>query len=79
MEKLIIPLAVIAGLLAVIIGAGFYIKSKVSKFSREAFGTSDFFKGYNEQKKKLSETPRSVHSATGIYLPQIHKDFPEFD
>lgn len=79
MEKLIIPLAVIAGLLAVIIGAGFYIKSKVSKFSREAFGTTDFFKGYNEQKKKLSETPRSVHSATNIYLPQIHKDFPEFD
>ena len=43
------------------------------------FGTDDFIKGYNEQKRKLSETPRSVHSMTNIYLPKIHQDFPEFD
>ena len=79
MEKIIIPLAVIAGLLLVIVGVGVLIKVRLSHFSRQAFGTSDIIKGYNEQKKKLSETPRSVHSLTGIYLPEILRDFPEFD
>ena len=79
MEKIIIPLAVIAGLLLVIVGIGFFIKFKLSKVSREVFGTSDFLKGYSEQKRKLSETPRSIHSMTDIYLPSIQKDFPEFD
>ena len=77
--NIIIPLAVIAGLLAVIVGAGFVIKSKISKFSRQAFGTDDLMEGYREQQRKLSETPRSVQSMTGIYLPEIHKDFPDFD
>ena len=79
MEKIIIPLAVIAGLLLLIIGAALLIKAKISRFSHSAFGTDDILKGYSEQKKKLSETPRSVHSMTDIYLPQIHRDFPEFD
>lgn len=79
MLTIIIPLAVIAVLLLVIIGAGFYIKSRLSKLSRDAFGTEDFIEGYKEQKRKLSETPRSVHGMTGIYLPQILQDFPEFD
>lgn len=79
MEKIIIPLAVIAGLLLVIVGTGFFIKMKLSKFSREAFGTDNILEGYREQKRKLSETPRSVQSMTGIYLPEIQRDFPEFD
>lgn len=79
MEKIIIPLAVIAGLLLVIVGAGFFIKSKLSSISRQAFGTDDILKGYKEQKRKLSETPRSVQSMTNIYLPQIQRDFPDFD
>ena len=79
MNGIIVPLAVIAGLLVVIVVGGLIIKSKVSKFSQQAFGTKSFLEGYNEQKRKLSETPRSVHSMTPIYLPRILKDFPEFD
>ncbi len=79
MSSIIIPLAVIAGLLLVIIGAGFFIKHKLSGVSREVFGTDDFLQGYKEQKRKLSETPRSVHAMTNIYLPEIQRDFPEFD
>ena len=79
MQNIIIPFAVIAGLLLAVIGGGFYIKSKLSKISRQAFGTDDIFEGYKEQKRKLSETPRSVQSMTGIYLPEIHRDFPDFD
>lgn len=79
MEAIIIPLAVIAGLAAVIVGAGFFIKYKITRFSRSAFGTDDLLEGYKEQKRQLSETPRSVQSMTGIYLPEIHRDFPTFD
>ncbi len=79
MGALIIPLAVIAGLLVVIIGAGFFIKYKLSGISREMFGTDDFMEGYKEQKRKLSETPRSVQSMTHIYGPEILRDFPDFD
>lgn len=79
MPQIIIPLAVIAGLLVAIIGAGFFIKYKLRGVSRSVFGTDDFMEGYREQKRKLSETPRSVHSMTNIYLPEIQRDFPEFD
>lgn len=79
MLPVIIPLAVIAGLLVVILGAGVLIKHKLTKFSREAFGTDDLMEGYREQKRKLSETPRSVQSMTAIYQPQILADFPDFD
>ena len=79
MEKIIIPLAVIAVLLLVIVGTGFLIKSKLSRISRQAFGTDDILKGFKDQKRQLSETPRSVQSMTNIYLPQIQRDFPDFD
>lgn len=79
MQGVIIPLGIIAALLLVIIGAGFFIKHKLSRLSREAFGTDDFMEGYREQKRKLSETPRSVQSMTAIYRPQILQDFPDFD
>ena len=79
MQAIIIPLAVIAGLLVAIVGTGFFIKSKISKFSRQAFGTDNIMEGYREQKRKLSETPRSVQSMTGIYGPEILRDFPDFD
>ena len=79
MQAIIIPLAVIAGLLLAIVGTGFFIKHKISNFSRQAFGTDNLLEGYKEQKRKLSETPRSVQSMTGIYLPKIHRDFPDFD
>ena len=57
MPQIIIPLAVIAGLLVAIIGAGFFIKYKLRGVSRSVFGTDDFMEGYREQKRKLSETP----------------------
>lgn len=75
----IIPAAVIVGLLAVIGGAGFWLKIKLSKISRQAFGTDSLMEGYREQQRRLSETPRSVQSMTGIYGPEILRDFPDFD
>ena len=48
MQAIIIPLAVIAGLLVAIVGTGFFIKSKISKFSRQAFGTDNIMEGYRD-------------------------------
>ncbi len=55
------------------------IRNKVRKFSRNYFGTSNISEAFKEQKANLSETPRSLHGMTNIYLPMIKKDFPEFD
>lgn len=52
---------------------------KVREISRSLFGTSNLAEGINEQKQRLSETPRSLHGMTSIYLSQIKNDFPEFD
>lgn len=76
---LIVPLAIVAAILIIILIIFLYLRSKMRKFSREAFGTDDFLKGAKEIQKNIAETPRSIHSMTDIYLPQIHRDFPEFD
>lgn len=55
------------------------IKYKLRDVSRSMFGTDSFIDGINKQKEEMSETPRSLHSMTSIYLPQIMRDFPEFD
>ena len=75
----IVVLAIIAALLIVIVAAIFIIRSKVQKFSMEAFGTKDILQGKRDMEARLAETPKSLRSMTQIYLPQIKKDFPEFD
>ena len=74
----IVPLAIIAILAVVILVIFLYIRGKVRRFSREAFGTSDIVKAAKEIEKS-SESARAIHGMTDIYLPQIQKDFPEFD
>ncbi|MGN1432635.1 MAG: zinc ribbon domain-containing protein [Ruminococcus sp.] len=77
--SLIITLVIVAILvLAVLIGV-VAIKHKLRDVSRSLFGTNSFFDGINKQKEQMSETPRSLHAMTSIYLPQIMRDFPQFD
>lgn len=79
MEQIIITLAVVALILIVILVLVLIIKNKVRQFSREVFGTTSLSQGLQNQKEVLAETPRSVSSMTRIYLPQIMRDFPEFN
>ena len=51
---------------------------KLRRFSRSAFGTDSLLKGFELQRERLSETPKSVSGMTKIYLPQIAEDFPAF-
>lgn len=55
------------------------LQNKIREFSRSLFGTNSIVEGINKQKQEMSETPRSLHSMTAIYLPNILRDFPEFD
>ncbi|MFI3284238.1 MAG: zinc ribbon domain-containing protein [Erysipelotrichaceae bacterium] len=57
----------------------FYIKSKARKLSRQLFQTDSLIDGYQNQLEELSNIPKSVSGMTRIYLPQIAKDFPEFN
>ena len=75
---IIVPIAIIAVLLIVILSIFFYLRSKVRRFSQEAFGTKDITKAVKDIEKS-SESARSIHGMTDIYLPLIKKDFPDFD
>lgn len=75
---IIVPIAVIAVLAVVVLIVFLYIRSRLQSFSRQAFGTENLGKAVNEI-QNASETPRAVHGMTDIYLPQILRDFPEFD
>ncbi|MBR1481780.1 MAG: zinc-ribbon domain-containing protein [Ruminococcus sp.] len=75
---IIVPLAIIAVLALVILGVFFYIRYRLGRFSQQAFGTKDLAQAVKDIEKS-SESARSVHGMTDIYLPMIHKDFPDFD
>lgn len=55
------------------------VRSKIRNFSRTIFGTTDMLKGIMELERESYNTPFSVSGGTSIYLPQIKKDFPDFD
>lgn len=55
------------------------IRHKIRSFSKTYFGTSNIMEAFKEQKADMSETPRSLHGMTNVYLPMIKKDFAEFD
>ena len=53
-------------------------KKAVRNFSGQAFGTNTIAQGLRQQKEMLAETPKSLKAMTGIFLPRIERDFPEF-
>ena len=76
--SIIVPLAIIAALAVTVLVIFLYIKYRLQRFSKEAFGTKDFAKAMKDIERS-TESARSVHGMTDIYLPLIQKDFPDFD
>lgn len=78
----IIGLIIALVLLLVLMGVVYYvyvkISNKVRNFSNMVFGTDDLLKGIKKQETEMAVTPKSVSSATDLYLPSIMRDFPEF-
>ena len=76
--SIIVPLAIIAALAVTVLVIFLYIKYRLQRFSKEAFGTKDFAKAMKDIERS-TESACSVHGMTDIYLPLIQKDFPDFD
>ncbi len=74
-----IPLITVLVIIVAVIVAILIIRQKVRSFSKSMFGTDSLTEGINKAKTNLSETPRSLHAMTSVYLPLIKKDFPQFD
>lgn len=78
MEKLI-ALAVFLGILALGLFIYFSVRNKVREFSQTAFGTRDIIAGLKSVENDAENTPRSLSGCDSILLPQILRDFPDFD
>lgn len=80
--KTLVMIAVILILLLIVVGAAYKlyyeIRRKVRRFSSMAFGTENLLDGIQTMEQEEELTPKSVASATGLYLPSIMKDFPDF-
>lgn len=75
---IIIILVLLLILAGVIYGAYVKIRNKVRNLSNVMFGTDSLVKGFQNLETEEAITPKSVSSATNLYLPAIMKDFPEF-
>ncbi|MBO4981896.1 MAG: zinc ribbon domain-containing protein [Lachnospiraceae bacterium] len=82
MKGILIAIIIILLLLLVLAGIIYYaytrIREKVRQFSTVMLGNASITEGIKQRDLEVANTPRSVGSATGLYLPQIMKDFPEF-
>ena len=56
-----------------------YIRNKIRGFSRRVFGTTDLLGALEDIDTSHLETPRSLNACDTLLLPQILKDFPDFD
>ena len=55
------------------------LRAKVQQISLRAFGTRDIREGLSQAEREANDTPRSVSGGDALYLPQILRDFPEFN
>lgn len=78
----LIAIIIILVLLLVLAGIIYYaylkIRDKVRVFSNLMFGTNSLLEGMQKRETEVAVTPKSVSSATSLYLPAIMRDFPEF-
>lgn len=75
---IIIVLVLLLALAGVIYFACRKISRTVKSYSRMIFGTDNVREGVQKMEMEYATTPKSVSSATELYLPGIMKDFPEF-
>lgn len=82
MDAKMIGMIILLVLVLILVITGLIIvrkaQKKVREFSQAVFGTQDIVKGFKQQEAVYNQTPKSVSGATGLYLPQIMRDFPEF-
>lgn len=75
-------LAFLGGFLAVCLGGIITVSilgKKIQAFSRRIFGKADMIDALSELDCAAEATPRSLNGCDSLLLPQILKDFPDFD
>lgn len=75
---LLLMLVLVIAIAGIIYAVYRKIQNTVGSYSRAIFGTSDPVEGMKKVEMENASVPKSVASATNLYLPQIMKDFPEF-
>ena len=55
------------------------VRAKVRDFSQLAFGTDDIIKGFKENEAIQDNKPKSLSGMDSLVIPQIKKDFPDFN
>ena len=75
----IIFLAVLGALVVLGLLGGLYLRRRIRRFSRMAFGTPDLLAGLARVETEAETAPRSLSGCDSILMPQILRDFPDFD
>lgn len=57
----------------------FQLRSKVRGFSQRVFGNADILKALEDTDSIEDQSPRSLNGCDNLLMPQILKDFPDFD
>lgn len=74
---------IILVLVIIIIGLVYWgirrLQRKLRSLSRSIWGTSSVRQGIDKMQQEYAGTPKSVSAMTGLYLPKITKDFPDFN
>lgn len=76
---IVMPIVVIVVVLGACGLAYYFVRKKAREVAQMAFGTDSLIEGFKKVETELEYTAKSVSSATSLYLPQIHRDFPEFN
>ncbi|RKI89560.1 zinc ribbon domain-containing protein [Parablautia intestinalis] len=78
MSGIMTGLIMILVLLLLIMGGVGIAIWRVKSMAQRAFGTSDLREGIRQIEQEYAMTPKSISAMTGLYLPKIKSDFPEF-
>lgn len=65
--------------LIVFAGVFLYVRYRLRKFSNRVFGTRHLGQVFQDIETEQQERPKSLNGMDMLYLPQIQKDFPDFN
>lgn len=57
----------------------YYIRKKLQTYSGLLFGTRNLMAAAQELSQSVEDPPRSLNACEGSVLPQVLRDFPDFD
>ena len=75
--KLIILILILIILICLLVGYR-SLQKKIKYYIKFLFGTETLGEGVRKMDLEYANTPKSISSATNLYLPNIIKDFPNF-